>query len=53
MSGGVDVEIRAYNRRAIESHELSSMIKLIEGDSASPGVVQEVRRRSAPGNRCS
>src|SRR5678815_3421901 len=33
---GVDVEIRAYNRSAIEAHELSSYITLIEGDSIAP-----------------
>ena len=28
---GVDIEIRDYNRQAIESHELFSLISLIEG----------------------
>lgn len=40
---GVDIEIRAHNRRAIESHELSPLITLIEGHSASPAVVRQVR----------
>lgn len=39
---GVDVEIRPHNRAAIEAHELAPMIKLIEGDSASPAVVAQV-----------
>ena len=48
---GVDIEIRPHNRRAIETHELASMITLIEGDSASPAIVKEVRRHIAPGDR--
>ncbi|MGQ0512284.1 MAG: cephalosporin hydroxylase family protein [Betaproteobacteria bacterium] len=39
---GVDLEIRPHNRAAIEAHELASMIKLIEGDSASAAVVARV-----------
>jgi cephalosporin hydroxylase len=42
---GVDIEIRPHNRRAIESHELFPLITLLEGDSASPAVVQQVRRQ--------
>ena len=33
---GVDIEIRPSNRKAIESHELSDYITLIEGNSAAP-----------------
>ena len=39
---GVDIEIRPHNRAAIEAHELSHMITLIEGSSTSPDVVQQV-----------
>lgn len=42
---GVDVDIRAHNRRAIESHPLARRISLIQGDSAHPGTATEVRRR--------
>ena len=45
---GVDVEIRKYNRLAIESHPLSHRITLIEGDSASQEVVADVRSRIKP-----
>src|SRR5262245_21800240 len=37
---GIDIEIRAQNRKAIESHTLASHISLIEGDSVAPEVVQ-------------
>ena len=40
---GVDIEIRPHNRAALESHELSSLITLIEGSSTDPAVVEQVR----------
>jgi cephalosporin hydroxylase len=45
---GVDVEIRKYNRLAIESHPLSHRITLIEGDSTSAEVVSAVQARIKP-----
>ncbi len=36
---GVDIEIRPNNRKAIESHPLSSYITLVEGDSVAPQIV--------------
>jgi len=39
---GVDIEIRPHNRRAIETHEMSDFITLVEGGSTSPDVVQKV-----------
>lgn len=44
---GVDIEIRPHNRRAIEAHELSSLITLIEGSSVAPDVVARVRAMAA------
>jgi len=46
---GVDLEIREPNRRAIEAHELSSWITLIEGDSAHPDTVARVKACVRPG----
>jgi len=48
---GVDVEIRKYNRLAIESHPLSDRITLIEGSSTDPEIVEQVRSLIAPGDR--
>jgi cephalosporin hydroxylase len=48
---GVDVEIRAHNRRAIEAHELAPLITLIEGDSIGPRTLDQVRARIQPGER--
>ena len=40
---GVDIEIRPHNRKAIEAHELSHLITLIEGGSTAPEIVDQVR----------
>jgi cephalosporin hydroxylase len=40
---GVDIEIRAHNRKAIEAHELASFITLIEGSSIEKSVVSRVK----------
>ena len=45
---GVDIEIRPQNRNAIEAHELSSLITLIEGSSTDPTVIQEVQDQIKP-----
>ena len=39
---GVDIEIRPQNRQAIEVHEMSHLINLIEGSSTAPDVVRQV-----------
>jgi cephalosporin hydroxylase len=41
---GVDIEIRQHNRKAIEQHVLSPLIKLIEGSSTAQETVSEVKR---------
>ena len=40
---GIDIEIRAHNRAAIEAHELAGYITLIEGSSTDARIVEEVR----------
>lgn len=46
---GIDVEIRSHNRKAIETHELSSYITLVEGSSTSPNTVATVKKMVRPG----
>ena len=46
---GVDVEIRPYNRSAIEAHELFPYITLIEGDSIDRSIVEQVKAHVKPG----
>jgi cephalosporin hydroxylase len=48
---GVDVEIRKYNRLAIESHPLAKRITLIEGSSIEAGTAAAVRASVEPGQR--
>ena len=45
---GVDVEIREHNRAAIEAHEMSPRITLVEGDSVSPEIVSQVHSLIGP-----
>ncbi len=45
---GIDIEIRPPNRKAIEEHELSGYITLIEGDSADERVVNKVKEGIRP-----
>jgi cephalosporin hydroxylase len=40
---GIDIDIRAHNREAIESHPLARRIELIEGSSTDPAVIERVR----------
>ncbi len=40
---GVDIDIRAHNRTAIESHPLAKRIALLEGSSVDPAMAQQVR----------
>ena len=45
---GVDIDIRAHNREAIEAHEMFELIELIEGSSTAPEIVDQVRRQIGP-----
>jgi cephalosporin hydroxylase len=48
---GVDIEIRPHNRKAIEAHELSAMITLVEGDSVSASTLSRVRSQIRESDR--
>ncbi|MFL6859173.1 MAG: cephalosporin hydroxylase family protein [Allosphingosinicella sp.] len=48
---GIDVEIRAANRAAIEAHPLARRIETIEASSTAPETLAEVRRRLAEGEK--
>ena len=48
---GIDIEIRKHNRQAVEAHELSSLITLVEGNSVEPAVVNRVRSLVRAGER--
>jgi cephalosporin hydroxylase len=40
---GLDIDIRAHNRAAIEAHPMSSRIRMIQGSSIAPDVVAQVQ----------
>jgi cephalosporin hydroxylase len=40
---GIDIDIRAHNREAIESHPMASRIQMIQGSSIAPEVVEQVK----------
>jgi cephalosporin hydroxylase len=40
---GIDIDIRAHNRVAIEAHPMASRIQMIQGSSIVPKVVDQVR----------
>jgi cephalosporin hydroxylase len=43
---GIDIDIRAHNRAAIEAHPMASRIKMIEGSSIASDVIDQVHQFS-------
>ena len=41
---GIDIDIRAHNRLAIEGHPIATRIQMIEGSSIAPEVVDKVKK---------
>ena len=39
---GVDIDIRAHNRTAIEAHPMASRIQMIQGSSTEPEIIEQV-----------
>lgn len=48
---GIDIDIRAHNRSAIEAHPLSNRITMIQGSSIAPEIIEQVRRIAAQHKR--
>ncbi len=46
---GVDIDIRAHNREALEKHLLASLITLVEGNSIDENVLDQVKAEVHPG----
>ena len=44
---GIDIDIRAHNRAAIEAHPMASRIQMIQGSSIAPEIIEEVRAVAA------
>ena len=41
---GIDIDIRAHNKEAIEKHPMFSRIQMIEGSSVSPDIIDRVKK---------
>lgn len=48
---GIDIDIRAHNRTAIEAHPMASRIQMIQGSSIDQSVIDEVHRIAKPFKR--
>jgi cephalosporin hydroxylase len=48
---GLDIDIRAHNRDAIEAHPMASRIQMIQGSSIAPEVIEQVHRIAADHQR--
>jgi cephalosporin hydroxylase len=43
---GLDIDIRAHNREAIEAHPMASRIQMIQGSSIDPKIIEQVHQIS-------
>ena len=43
---GVDIDIRAHNREAIEAHPMAKRISMIQGSSISPEIIEQVKAKA-------
>lgn len=48
---GIDIDIRAHNRAAIEAHPMASRIQMIQGSSIAPEVIEQVKQMAKGYNR--
>ena len=48
---GIDIDIRAHNRKAIENHPLAFRIDLIQGSSIDQSIVDEVKKQVKQSDR--
>jgi len=44
---GIDIDIRAHNREAIEAHPMFKRISMIQGSSIAPEIIERVHARAA------
>ena len=48
---GIDIDIRAHNRAAIEAHPMSNRITMLQGSSIAEDILDQVRAFAAPFER--
>lgn len=44
---GIDIDIRAHNRAAIEAHPMASRIQMIQGSSIAPEIIEQVKQAAS------
>lgn len=48
---GVDVEIRPYNRIAVQNHPMSHRVRMVEGSSVEAATIEQVKSFIRPGDK--
>jgi cephalosporin hydroxylase len=48
---GLDIDIRAHNRKAIETHPMAKRISMIQGSSVAPEIVEQGKAKAASKQR--
>lgn len=48
---GVDVEIRPYNRIAVQNHPMSHRVRMVEGSSVEASTIAEIKSHIRPGDK--
>jgi cephalosporin hydroxylase len=43
---GVDIDIRAHNREAIEAHPMAKRISMIQGSSIAPEIIEQIKGKT-------
>ena len=44
---GIDIDIRAHNRAAIEAHPMANRIDMIQGSAIAPEIIEQVHAKAA------
>ena len=44
---GIDIDIRAHNRKAIEAHPMYKRISMLQGSSIAPDIIKQVKIKAA------
>jgi cephalosporin hydroxylase len=48
---GLDIDIRAHNRKDIEAHPMAKRISMIQGSSVDPEIIEQVKAKAAGNQR--
>ncbi len=48
---GVDVEIRPYNRIAVQNHPMGHRVRMVDGSSVEAGTIDKIKAHICPGDK--